>query len=278
MNVQTTTAAVPVVTSTSERSAAWPVGEILRDIARGGFAGAIVGIIVAGLGGRLVMRLAAILVPDSAGRFTENGFQIGEITLSGSLGLILTGLVVGLMAGTVWVVVSPWIPAVGLRRAILAMPLAIALGASFLIDGANQDFRILQHDPVVVAMLIALVGLIGLSIPLVDEWLDRRLPHPMSGRTATTSLYAIIALLGAVLIFPIVIAGYLLTDHRATVRMGFALVVVGLSSLSWWVLRVRGQTRPPTIIIVVGRAALLVAVVLGFVGLVPQITSALGMT
>jgi hypothetical protein len=127
-------------------------------------------------------------------------------------------------------------------------------------------------------MLIALVGLIGLSIPLVDEWLDRRLPHPMSGRTATTSLYAIIALLGAVLIFPIVIAGYLLTDHRATVRMGFALVVVGLSSLSWWVLRVRGQTRPPTIIIVVGRAALLVAVVLGFVGLVPQITSALGMT
>jgi hypothetical protein len=60
--------------------------------------------------------------------------------------------------------------------------------------------------------------------------------------------------------------------------MGFALLVVGLSTLSWWVLHVRGQTRPPTILTIVGRTALLVAVVLGFVGLVPQITSALGMT
>jgi len=44
-----------------------PTGEVLRDIARGGISGAIVAIAVGGLGGRAVMRLAAILHPDAVG-------------------------------------------------------------------------------------------------------------------------------------------------------------------------------------------------------------------
>ena len=92
-------------------------GDIARDMARGGLAGLAVGVVVGGLGGRVVMRLAALLVPDSAGRFTENGNQIGTITLAGSVGLIVfAGLVVGLAVGIVWVTVSPWIPGSGLRR------------------------------------------------------------------------------------------------------------------------------------------------------------------
>lgn len=271
-----TTTAAPAVTTASEGSAVSPVHEILRDIARGGFAGAIVGIVVAGLGGRLAMRLATLLQPEAIGAVTENGNRIGAITLSGSLGLILNGLVFGLIAGTVWVVLSPWTPGVGLRRAILAMPIAVALGTSFLIEGDNRDFRILQHDPVVVASLIVLVALVGFSLPLAEDWLDRRLPHATSGRSVATWLYVIIALLGALLIFPIVIGGYLFTDHLATVRMGLALLVVGLSTLPWWTLRVRGQTWPPRILMIVGRTALLVAVMLGFVALVPEVSIALG--
>ena len=262
----------------SERSVVSPVREILRDIARGGFAGAIVGIVVAGLGGRLVMRLAAILQPDSVGRFTENGFQIGEITLSGSLELILVGLFIGLIGGTIWVVVSPWTPGTGVRRAIITMPMAIALGSFFLIEGDNRDFQILQHDPVVVASLIVLVALVGLTLPLTYDWLGRRLPHATSGRSRATWLYAIIALLGAFLVLPIVIASYLFTAHEATVRVGLALLVVGLSTLSWWVLRIRGRAEPPTILTIVGRTALLVAVVLGFAATVAEVSIALGMT
>lgn len=262
----------------SGRSGVWPVSEVLRDIARGGFAGAIVGIVMAGLGGRLVMRLAAILVPDSAGSFTGNGNRIGDITLSGSLGLVLFGLVVGLVGGTVWVIVSGWIPGVGLRRAILTMPVAIALGATGLIDGGNRDFRILEHDPRVVALLVALVALIGLSIALVDDWLDRRLPHAARGQTWAASLYAIVALLGAVLILPFVVGGYLTSEHPATVRVGLAVAVVGLSTLSWWVLRLGGHARPPTILTFVGRTALLAAVGFGFVATIPEVSRALGMT
>jgi ATP-binding cassette subfamily F protein 3 len=39
----------------------------------------LTGLLVAGLGGRLVMRAAALLEPSAIGRFTENGNQIGEI-------------------------------------------------------------------------------------------------------------------------------------------------------------------------------------------------------
>ena len=260
----------------SERSVVSPVREILRDIARGGFAGGIVGIVVAGLGGRLVMRLAALLQPGTIGAFSENGNRIGDITFLGSLGLVLVGLVIGLVGGTIWVVVSPWTPGTGPRRAIITMPMAVALGSFFLIEGDNRDFQVLQHDPAVIGSLIALVALVGVTVPLTDDWLDRRLPHTTSGRSWMTWLYAIIALLGALLVFPIVIGSYVFTAHEATARVGLALLVVGLSTLLWWVLRIRGETHPPTIVTIVGQTALLVAVVLGFAATVPEVSIALG--
>ena len=217
----------------SERSVVSPSREILRDIARGGFAGAIVGVVVAGLGGRLVMRLAAILQPGAVGALSENGNRIGDITFLGSLGLVVVGLVIGLAGGTIWIVVSPWTPGTGLRRAIITMPMAVAFGSRSLVEGDNRDFQILQHDPVVVASLIVLVALVGLTLPLTYDWLGRRLPHATSGRSGATWLYAIIALLGAFLILPIVLGGYLFTAHQATVRVGLALLVVGLSTLTW---------------------------------------------
>lgn len=270
------TEAPPAGIRSGDGSTVWLVGEIPRDIARGGMAGAIVGIVVAGVGGRIVMRLAALVVPGATGALTENGNRIGDITLSGSLGLLLfAGLFFGVSAGTVWVVVSPWIPGVGLARAILAMPIAVALGTLGLIRSENRDFSVLGHDPTVVAMLIALVALIGLSIALVDGWLDRRLPHATSARTGAAMLYVIVTLLGAVLVLPLVVSGYFAPESR---WVGIALVVIGLATVYRWVLRFRGHPRPTTILTIAGRTALLAAVVLGFAAAVPEISGALGMT
>ena len=269
------TGATPAGIMSGDGSTVWPVGEIPRDIARGGMAGAIVGIVVAGVGGRIVMRLAALVVPGATGALTENGNRIGDITLSGSLGLLLfAGLFFGVSAGTVWVVVSPWIPGVGLARAILAMPIAVALGTLGLIRRENRDFSVLGHDPTVVAMLIALIALIGLSMALVDGWLDRRLPHATSARTGAALLYVIVTLLGAVFVLPLVVSGYFAPESR---WVGIALVVIGLATVYRWVLRFRGHPRPTTILTIAGRTALLAAVVLGFAAAVPEISGALGM-
>lgn len=268
--VPVTSTAAPIVAN--ETRALGRAGEVLRDIARGGIAGLLTGIVVAGLGGRIVMRLAALIVPTSAGRFTENGNQIGDITLSGTFGLILVGgLFFGLFGATVWVVVSPWIPGAGVRRAIFTMPIAVALTGMVLIQGTNPDFRILQHDGLVVAMLVALVALAGLSIALVDGWLERRMPRPGSS-TRTDALYVVLTLAGGLLILPIVILGY----FDADARLGLALVAVGLATLAWWVLRFTARAAQRPIVLIAGRGALLVALAFGVLDLAPEVAAALG--
>jgi len=51
-------------TATMERVDTSAIGGVLRDIARGGLAGAIVGILGVAVGGRIVMRGAALLLPS----------------------------------------------------------------------------------------------------------------------------------------------------------------------------------------------------------------------
>lgn len=256
-----------------------PAGEVLRDIARGGIAGIIVGVFVAGLGGRLVMRLATILHEDTVGLTTENGEVIGLISLNGTLALIVFGgLGMGLMAGMIWVVVGPWIPGRGIGRAAITGLAAVALGTPALVQRSNPDFFILAYDPVVVALLIGLVFAVGFSIALVDGWLDRKLPRAVRGVGIATTAYLVITLIGLILIVPLVVAILLdQPEYRAPVRAGWALAVVGLCTLAWWVRRVRGQTVPPRWLTLAGRAALVVAAVLGVVTSLPHIRAAAGM-
>jgi hypothetical protein len=247
-------------------------GSILRDIARGGITGLIVGLVAAGIGGRIVMRLAALLVPESAGAFTENGNRIGEITLGGSLGLVLFGLIAGAAVATIWVVISPWIPGVGMRRAFVAMPIAVALGAFALIDGENRDFSILEHHPGVVGVLILLIAVIGLMFALVDDALDRRLPVATGRALAVYGLLTIVGLGLAMM----VLVSFLSAPETVTVLTGVALIGVGVATLGTWVFRVRGQPAPARLV-VVGRVALVAAVVVGSARLLPEVTRALGM-
>jgi hypothetical protein len=247
------------------------LGGIFRDITRGGLAGVVVGLIGCGIGGRIVMRLAALLVPLSAGAHTENGNVIGEITLGGTLALGVFGLVVGLVAATIWVAVAPWIPGRGVRRAAVAIPVAVALGGSGLIDGDNRDFSILDHDPAVVGILVLLVALIGFMFPLVDDAIDRWLPAA-TGWAKT--LYTVAASIGVG--FALLVAtSFLTAQHLATVLTGVALIGVAIATLRTWVLRVKGEPASSRLLLA-GRAALVIAVAMGFVRLVPDLQRALG--
>jgi hypothetical protein len=271
------TAGVHAAATVSDQTEFSRTGEVLRDIARGGIAGGIVGVLIGGLGGRLVMRLAALLNADAVGALTENGNRIGDITLGGTLFLILFGLIIGGLAGVIWVIVSPWIPGHTRVRALLTAGIAIATGTPLLIIGRNPDFVILDHDPKVVSLLVALVGLIGLSIALLDSWLDRRLPHAVTGRKGPAVFYAIVTLTGAVLVVPFVLLLFLTSDeYQLPLRAGYALLVVGLCTATWWGLRLRGRVSTPRGLVIAARGAVLVAVVLGVLTSLPHITRALG--
>lgn len=263
----------------SERARLKAISEVLRDIARGGTAGIFVGIVVAGLGGRLVMRLATILHEDRVGLVTEMDAVIGAMTLNGTLALLIFGgLGAGLMAAVLWVVVRPWLPGSGLGRAAITGLLAIALGTPLLIRRTNPDFVILDYDPVVVALLLALVFAVGFSMAVVDGWLDRRMPHSVLGDDASAAGYLAITFLGLFLILPLVVAAMISEPYyRAPIRAGWGLAVVGVCTLAWWVLRARGRTEPPRALAVIGGVSLVVTAVLGMLTILPHVRVAMGM-
>lgn len=249
------------------------IGVTLRDIARGGIAGVIAGAVVAGVGGRVVMRLAAVAVPDSRGGFTENGFVIGSITPA-SLGLIVFGTFTGLLVGAFWVAVATWIPGTGVRRALATMPLAVAVGGVGLVEGSNSDFRVLQGDPLVVAMLIGLVAAVGFVVALADEVLERRLPVVATSRGRVVVAYAVLAGIGALITLPI-LAGGLFGGAPPRVAMSLALVVAGGATLLWWKRRADGVATPSERLTLVARLALVAVVILGTIDLLPEVGEAL---
>jgi hypothetical protein len=254
-------------------SAAGSMTFVLRDIARGGLAGLVTGVLIAGIGGRIVMRVAALQAPTAVGRLTENGNRIGDITAEGSLGLVLLGgLFFGLAGATVWVVVSPWIPGSGPQRAVLAMPVAVALTGVTLIQGRNTDFQVLRHDGMTVVLLLLLLAVAGASISLFDGWLDRRLPRPGASRAAD-AVYLALTAAGGLLILPAVIGTYL---GRETL-LGVAVVAVGIATLFRWAHRHEG-TSPPARLMAAGRGSLLIAVAVGVLALAPDVMTALGWT
>jgi hypothetical protein len=253
---------------------------VLRDITRGGLAGLIAGVLVGGLGGRLVMTGAALLNRDAFGRLTENGEVIGVFSVPGTLALLLFGgLSAGLLGAVVWVVVSPWLPWRGPRRWLLMMPIAIALGAFILVESTNSDFTTLQSIEVILAMLFVLVAVNGAAIAWLDEILERRIPGPSTAPRVGVAVYGLFAALGAV---PLLLTqrAYLDEDFSTAPTppfVGAALLVVGAATLAWWAMRVVGRTagaRPELVLI--GRGALIAAVAAGALNMAAEVARILG--
>ena len=251
-----------------------PTNEILREITRGGLAGLLAGILVAGVGGRLVMRLAALLVPDSVGAFTENGNRIGDITAGGTLALIVfIGLFVGAVGGSLWVILRPWLPAARGARALASIPIALALGTRGLVDGANPDFIVLGGSALVVASLVTLVALFGPVIVLTEGWLDARLPHAAAGDGRIVAGYGVVTLLGSFLTLFAVVPAYLGSEDLRLA--GIALAAVGGATLASW--RYRVIERPlPALVTPLARLAIVGAVIAGSAVALAEVSGAIG--
>ena len=240
---------------------------VLRDISRSALAGLIVGVIVLGIGGRIVMRLAALIDPASVGRRTENGNRIGDITLEGTAVLIIFGgLLVGAAASVVWIAIQEWIPGRRPVRAVLAMPIAVALTGFQLVRPENHDFRILAPVGPILVLLLALVAIAGLAFALVDDWLDRRLPKRSPRFTPSVAVYLLMVLAGLPF-FLLTVRMYLepgFAVRNAPVGSGLAIFAAGLITAAAWVIRIAmGRREPPKPLRILGGGALAVAVVSG---------------
>ncbi len=246
---------------------------LVRSVALGGLAGAIAGVVVLGVGGRFVMFVSRLLHPEALGRITENGNRIGEFTVDGTIELIVFGgLLSGLLAGVVWVLVREWIP----KKAALVGLGAVAIGGSFLIQGNNRDFFILQDPRLDLVLLLGLLFLFGVVLYWVDGLLDEKMPD--QPQTFGIVVYSLMVAIAAPLIIP-TFASMFSKDFcfcsNPPIWTGVFLTATSLSTIVWWVQHLRGADTPSRTLNMIGTTSLALTAIAGAVDLTTEITQIL---
>ena len=111
-------------------------------------AGAAAGVLAAGAGGRLIMRLLAVTSQESRGLITEGGATIGEITAGGTLGYFLfVGVVAGLLSALLYVLIGSLLPRGRAGGVALGLVLLLLAGARLEpLRADNIDFDLVGPD------------------------------------------------------------------------------------------------------------------------------------
>src|SRR5262245_44381129 len=146
------------------------------------------------------MRLLAVADPDAKGTVTEAGNRVGEITLGGSLALLLfVGIPTGLAAGLIVFAVRRWLPPGQPWRGLALSAVLLALLGGTVIDPDNFDFRLLEPAGLAIALFGLLFLAAGFWLPLLAERWGPGVPRFLYRQDVT--------IVGGVLIAVVVVIG-----------------------------------------------------------------------
>lgn len=211
-------------------------------------AGVGAGVLVAGAGGRLVMRLLAATSDETAqGRETEAEQIVGQISLGGTVGFIFfTGLFFGLTSGALYLLIRRWLPAG--RLGGLAFGLLLLVAAATRIEplrGDNRDFDIVGPGWLAAAAFGTLVVLHGMLVAALAARYSRALPLVAFDRRSVLAHAALLALIPAFPVLAVAAVGGLvavalsrvkrlvqaLGSHTSLVGGRIALAAISLAAL-----------------------------------------------
>ena len=137
-------------------------------------AGAVTGLVVGGVGGRLAMLVLRLTSgPGVNGVVSDDGFVMGRVTLSGTLSLLGVATAIGVLGALVHRLVVPWL--IGprwFRRLTTAAGSGIVVGA-MLVHTTGVDFTRLRPVGLAIALFVAVPALYGALIGPVQEYCDR---------------------------------------------------------------------------------------------------------
>ena len=194
-----------------------PVGLVVRrylwNVNLALVAGVAGGIVAAGAGGRLVMRLLAVTAGDDAqGRITEADQVVGQITAGGTIGFVLfTGVFFGAATGAGYLLVRRWLPA-GRAGGLAFGGLLLVLAGTRLepLRQGNLDFDLVGPGWVSVVAFTALVLFHGMLVAALAGRLSRSVPL-LSREPRTIAAHAPLLLLvpGVAVVVPLVVVGLL---------------------------------------------------------------------
>lgn len=202
-----------------------------RLVGIGTLSGLIAGIIMGGIGGRVVMRIIAVAGGSAiAGQITENGNIVGEVTAGGTLEvLVFGGVLFGVLGGILYVAIGRWLPGSTRWKGLAFGTVLLLTFGSILIQGdAKSDFS--RFVPLLSTGLFAsLFLLFGLAIVPITQRVDRSVLPVSSITMPTRPTYVRLAIASLPLIvwvFP-ALEGFL-------VALGLPVGVILLIALLEW--------------------------------------------
>lgn len=224
------------------------VATAFRHVALIGISGVIAGLLVAGIGGRIFMRLSAMIAPDRAfGAFTEAGAVVGEITFGGTVAFILfVGISAGGLGAVIYTISEPWLAWAGPVRGVVFGVFLLAATSIVVFDPGNFDFAILGNDQRNVLMLVVLYLAYGPVLVALLRVLDRRLPAVDPDRPID-SIPGYLAMVLAGLLFLVLMLANLFIENICECDpprlMGLFVIGMLLATVAWWLPRIREPER-----------------------------------
>ena len=253
------------------RAATLEATRILPKVAATALSGAAAGFVMAGVGGRIAMKLSAQIDRSAHGVITEAGATVGEFTLAGTISFILfVGFGSAIIVGMLWSIVSPWLPQDRRRRKVSAFLVAAALGGRLAVDGRNFDFLILDPALLQAAIYVVLAGVTGVVAATIDPWMTKRLRGESAG--ARVAYWAIIAA-GTVFVVPF--SSLFFSEEACGCvsppwLVGGAIGALGLLWLARFVIGVRRNAEPRWFE-AAGKALVATATIAGFIHLAGEV-------
>jgi len=227
-----------------------------RHLAIASLAGVVSGFLVAGILGRLAMRVAGFLSrPELVGVSTSNGNRVGEITLGGTLAIaIFVGIGFGAVGAVTYAAAEPWLRGRRWRGLIFGGAILLALGF-LVIEPANFDFERFGPAALNIAMFAALYIAFGAAIAWLFDALRALVARRGAAATAV-EIAAWLVMLGVVALFVLALFSGGGADTILTTIVPIAIGVLVPPVVLW-----RGLPRA------IGYAAFAVPVVFGAVRL-----------
>jgi hypothetical protein len=173
----------------------------VRALTVGVFVGALVGALIGGVGGRVAMRVLAVTSDDDfRGALTDDEEVVGEITMGGTVGLIIFIAILGVALDLLYLVLRRWLPARRPLRALSLAGLLWAVQGADMFDPDGFDFTELEPRWLSVAMFSAILLAAGAVTVLATDSALERWPEPR-----LRNLYAYLPLLGVLALFPLLV-------------------------------------------------------------------------
>ena len=145
---------------------------LIRRVVLGAGAGALVGLVVGGVWGRIFMSILAGVNPEDHGTRTDDGFTMGQLTVGGTVNLATAALIIGAIGGLVFLALRGLrLGPAWFRTASLALGAVLVIG-SMLVHSDGIDFTRLEPVGLAVAFTLSMPLLFALGISwLGDRWL-----------------------------------------------------------------------------------------------------------